>query len=46
VRSSGESFFLERRIEGERLSKRNDVRSRVSSEDTRICGIMVREDEV
>jgi hypothetical protein len=42
----GESVVLERSIEGDRLLKRHEVRSRVSNEDTRSSGIMVREYEV
>jgi hypothetical protein len=42
----GENVVLESITKGDRLLKRNEVRSRVSNEDTRSCGSMVREDEV
>jgi hypothetical protein len=42
----GDIVVLERRIEGDRLLKRHEIRSRVSNEDTRSSCSMVREYEV
>jgi hypothetical protein len=43
---AGKSALLERSTKGDRSSKRRDVRSRVSSEDTWSSGSRVKEDEV
>jgi hypothetical protein len=42
----GDSVVPERSTKGDRSSKRHNIRSRVSSEDTRSSGSRVREDEV
>jgi hypothetical protein len=44
--SAGESVVPERSTDEDRSVKRHDIRSRVSSEDTRSSGSRVREDEV
>jgi hypothetical protein len=43
---AGESVVLERITKGDRSSKRCDIRSRVSSDDTRRSGSRFKEDEV
>jgi hypothetical protein len=44
-RMCGRQFVPERSTKRERSSKRHDVRSRVSSEDTRSSGSRVREEK-
>jgi hypothetical protein len=46
VECAGDNYVLQRSTKGERSSKRCNVRSRASSEDTNSSGSSVKEDEV